>query len=104
MGVSLFSAIRSLVEGVVADRIGRKPILIFIAASLVVGGAIFVTTTNITVLLVTAVLFTVGGTITYTPAEVALLGDKVSDYPLLTGLLKRSLGYALTNQERYCPT
>jgi len=79
MGISLFSAIRSLVEGVVADRVGRKPILLFIAASLVAGGAIFMVTTNITVLLVAAVLFTVGGTITYTPAEVALLGDKVSD-------------------------
>ena len=79
MGVSLFSAIRSLVEGVVADRVGRKPILIFIAASLVVGGAVFLVTTDITILLVAAVLFTVGGTITYTPAEVALLGDKVSD-------------------------
>jgi MFS family permease len=79
MGISLFSAIRSLIEGVVADRIGRKPILLFISASLILGGAIFLTTTNITVLLVAAVLFTVGGTITYTPAEVALLGDKVSD-------------------------
>jgi len=79
MGISLFSAIRSLVEGVVADRIGRKPILLLIAASLVAGGAIFVATTNITILLVAAVLFTVGGTITYTPAEVALLSDKVSD-------------------------
>ena len=79
MGISLFSAIRSLVEGVVADRIGRKPILIFIAASLIAGGAIFMVTTNITVLLLTAVLFTVGGSITYTPAEIALLGDKVSD-------------------------
>lgn len=79
MGISLFSAIRSLVEGVVADRVGRKPILIFIAASLVVGGAVFLVTTDITILLVAAVLFTVGGTITYTPAEVALLGDKVSD-------------------------
>ncbi|MCX6648764.1 MAG: MFS transporter [Candidatus Bathyarchaeota archaeon] len=79
MGISLFSAIRSLVEGVVADRVGRKPILLFIAASLVVGGAVFLVTTDITILLVAAVLFTVGGTITYTPAEVALLGDKVSD-------------------------
>lgn len=79
MGISLFSAMRSLIEGVIADRVGRKPILLFIAASLVVGGVIFVVTTNITILLVSAVLFTVGGTITYTPAEVALLGDKVSD-------------------------
>jgi MFS family permease len=79
MGISLFSAIRSLVEGVVADRIGRKPILIFISISLIAGGAIFLATTNITILLVAAILFTVGGTITYTPAELALLSDKVSD-------------------------
>ena len=79
MGIGLFSAIRNLVEGVVADRVGRKPILIFIAVSLVVGGALFLVTTDITVLLVVAVLFTVGGTITYAPAEVALLGDTVSD-------------------------
>jgi MFS family permease len=79
MGIMLFSAIRSLTEGIVADRIGRKPILLFIATSLIIGGAIFVATTNITILLVAAVLFTVGGTITYTPAEVALLSDKVSD-------------------------
>jgi MFS family permease len=79
MGIILFSAIRSLIEGVIADRLGRKPVLIFIAGSLVIGGAIFVVTTNITILLITAVLFTVGGSITYTPAEIALLGDKVRD-------------------------
>ena len=79
MGIILFSAIRSLIEGVVADKIGRKPILLFIAASLIAGGVIFVATTNITILLAAAVLFTVGGTITYTPAEVALLSDNVSD-------------------------
>jgi MFS family permease len=111
MGVNLFSAIRSLVEGVVADRIGRKPILIFIAASLVVGGAIFVTTTNITVLLVTAVLFTVEGTITYTPAEVALLGDKVSDYLIVDRAPKAFIrlcanqpGKILSDLERSHPT
>ena len=79
MGIILFSAIRSLVEGIIADRLGRKPVLLFIAASLVVGGAIFIVTTNITILLIAAILFTVGGSITYTPAEIALLGDKVSD-------------------------
>jgi MFS family permease len=79
MGISLFSAIRSLVEGVIADRLGRKPVLIFISISLIAGGVIFVATTNITILLVAAVLFTVGGIITYTPAELALLSEKVSD-------------------------
>ena len=79
MGISIFSALRSLTEGVLADRLGRKPVLLFLATSLTIGGIIFLLTTNITILLVTAVLFTVGGTITYHPAEVALLSDKVSD-------------------------
>ena len=79
MGISVFSALRSLAEGVIADRLGRKPVLLFLAASLVAGGSVFVLTTNITVLLVAAVFFTVGGTITYHPAEVALLSDKVSN-------------------------
>jgi len=78
-GISLFSAIRSLVEGIVADRIGRKPILLFIATMLVVGGSVYVLTSNLMVLLVSAVLFTIGGTITYTPAELALLSEKVGD-------------------------
>jgi MFS family permease len=79
MGIIFFSAIRSLVEGIIADRLGRKPVLLFIAASLVVGGDIFIATTNIMILLIAAILFTVGGSITYTPAEITLLGDKVSD-------------------------
>jgi len=78
-GISLFSAIRSLVEGVIADRIGRRPILLFIAAMLVVGGAIYILTSDLTILLISAVLFTIGGTITYTPAELALLSEKVGD-------------------------
>jgi len=76
-GISLFSAIRSLIEGIVADRIGRKPILLFVAMTLVVGGAVYVITSNLVILLVSAVLFTIGGTITYTPAELALLSEKV---------------------------
>jgi MFS family permease len=79
MGISLFSAIRSLIEGTVADKIGRKPILLFIAASLVVGGSIYILTTNVTLLLLAAILFTVGGIITYTPAELALLSEKVNN-------------------------
>ena len=79
MGRSLFSALRSFVEGIAADRFGRKPVLLFLAASLILGGVVFIVTTNISILLVASVLFTVGGAITYHPAEVALLSDKVSD-------------------------
>jgi len=78
-GISLFSAIRSLIEGIVADRIGRKPILLFVATMLTVGGAVYVITNNLVILLISAVLFTIGGTITYTPAELALLSEKVGD-------------------------
>lgn len=76
-GRSLFSAVQSLVEGVLADRIGRKPILLFIALMIVLGGAVFMLTTDPTVLVASTVLFSVGGAITYTPAELALLTEKV---------------------------
>jgi len=79
MGIGLFSAVRSLIEGIVADRLGRKPVLLFISATLVAGGVIFYITTNLAVLLVAAVLFTVGGTITYAPAEVALLSEEAGE-------------------------
>ncbi len=76
-GRSLFTAVRSLGEGIVADRIGRKPILLFTAALMIVGGIVFAYVTDITALILVAVLFSVGGVITYTPAEVAMLSEKV---------------------------
>jgi MFS family permease len=66
-GVALFSAFRSLLEGMMADRYGRKPVLLFTSGLLVVGGTIMALTTNISVLMVTAVIFGVG--VRYTPAE-----------------------------------
>lgn len=77
-GSSLFSAFRSLLEGVVADRYGRKPILLYTAVLMVAGGAVFSVTRSLPVLMFTAVLFSVGGRLTFTPAEQAMLTEKVS--------------------------
>ncbi len=76
-GISLFSAFRSLLEGLIADKIGRKPILLFTAASMATGGTIFFLTNNLPILTIAAVLFSVGGTVGYTPAEQAMLSEKV---------------------------
>jgi len=75
-GVALFSAFRSLLEGMMADRYGRKPVLLFTSGLLVVGGVIMALTNNISVLMVTAVIF--GVDFRYTPAEQAMLTEKVS--------------------------
>jgi MFS family permease len=77
-GSSLFSAFRSLLEGVVADRYGRKPILLYTAGLMIAGGAVFSVTRNLPALMVTAVVFSVGGRLTFTPAEQAMLTEKVS--------------------------
>jgi len=76
-GRSLFSAIRSLGEGMIADRLGRKPILLFTAVTIIIGGLVYTYMTDIPILIIVAVLFSVGGGITYTPAEVAMLSEKV---------------------------
>jgi MFS family permease len=78
-GISLFSAFRSLLEGLIADRFGRKPVLLFTAGLMVVGGSIFALTNNILALIVTAVVFSVGGRLPYTPAEQAILTEKVAE-------------------------
>ena len=75
-GVALFSALRSLLEGMMADRYGRKPILLFTSGLIVVGGVIMALTNNISVFIITAVIFGVG--FRYTPAEQAMLTEKVS--------------------------
>jgi len=77
-GSSLFSALRSLLEGVVADRYGRKPILLYTAGLMIAGGVIFSVTRSLGILAFTAVVFSVGGRLTYTPAEQAMLTENVS--------------------------
>lgn len=77
-GTSLFSAIRSFFEGLVADRFGRKPVLILTSLFMMLGGLVFVLSQNVTLLMVSAVIFTVGGRLPYTPAEQAMLTEKVS--------------------------
>jgi MFS family permease len=76
-GRSLISSIRSLGEGLIADRIGRKPILLFTATMIITSGLIYTFVTDIPILIIVAVLFSVGGQITYTPAEMAMLTEKV---------------------------
>jgi MFS family permease len=78
-GMSLFSAVRSFLEGVIADRYGRKPVILFSAGLMVVGGAVYTFTQDLGVLLVTAVLVSIGGRLPYTPAEQAILTENVSD-------------------------
>ena len=77
-GMSLFSAVRSFIEGVIADRYGRKPILLYSAGLMIVGGAVYTLTQDLEILLVTAVLVGVGGRLPYTPAEQAILTENVS--------------------------
>ena len=77
-GISLFSAFRSLLEGLVADRFGRKPILLYTAGLMVAGGAVFALSRSLPVLMVAAVVFSVGGRLVYAPAEQAMLTEKVS--------------------------
>lgn len=77
-GIALFSSIRSLFEGIIADRLGRKPVLLFTSILMTIGGLIFVLTNELNILMVSAVIFCVGGRLPYTPAEQAILTDKVS--------------------------
>jgi len=75
---SLFAAIRSLPEGMVADRWGRKPVLLFTGAITAAGGLVYALTTELWPLMVSAVVFTVSGSLPYTPAEQAMLSEKVA--------------------------
>jgi len=77
-GIALFSSIRSLLEGIIADRLGRKPVLLFTSIWMTLGGLIFVLTKDLGILMASAVVFCVGGRLPYTPAEQAILTEKVS--------------------------
>jgi len=76
-GISLFSSIRSLLEGFIADRLGRKPVLLFTSIWMTLGGLVFVLTKDLGILMASAVIFSVGGRLPYTPAEQAILTEKV---------------------------
>jgi len=77
-GMALFAAVRSLGEGLIADRYGRKPVLIITSLLMVVGGFIFSVSHDLRVLTISAILFGVGRFIPFTPAEQAMLTEKVS--------------------------
>jgi MFS family permease len=76
--MALFVAIRSLGEGLIADRYGRKPVHFFTSLQMVVGGLIFALTQNLRTLTISAIIFSVGRAIPFTPAEQAILTEKVS--------------------------
>ena len=77
--MSLFAAIRSYFEGVIADRFGRKPILLYSAGMMIAGGVVYTLTSELNVLMVTSVLVGIGSYLPYTPAEQAMLTENVSD-------------------------
>ena len=77
-GMALFAALRSLGEGLIADRFGRKPVLLLTSILMTIGGLIFAFNQDLRVLTVSAIIFGVGRAIPYTPAEQAILTEKVS--------------------------
>ena len=77
-GMALFAALRNLGEGLIADRFGRKPVLLLTSTLMTIGGLIFVLNQDLRVLTVSAIIFGVGRAIPYTPAEQAILTEKVS--------------------------
>ncbi len=77
-GMALFAAVRSLGEGLIADRYGRKPVLLLTSILMTLGGLIFAVSQDLRVLTVSAIIFNVGRAIPYTPAEQAMLTEKVS--------------------------
>ena len=77
-GMALFAAVRSLGEGLIADRYGRKPVLIITSLLMAVCGLIFSVSQDLRVLTISAILFGVGRFIPFTPAEQAMLTEKVS--------------------------
>ena len=76
-GMALFSALRSLGEGLIADRFGRKPVLLLTSAMMTIGGLIFAVSRDLRLLTISAVIFNVGRYLPYTPAEQAMLTEKV---------------------------
>lgn len=77
-GMALFAAVRSLGEGLIADRYGRKPVLLLTSILMTVGGLIFTVSKDLRILTVSAVLFNIGRFMPFTPAEQAMLTEKVS--------------------------
>ncbi len=77
-GMALFSALRSLGEGLIADKYGRKPVLLLTGAMMAIGGLIFSVSKDLRLLTISAIIFNVGRYLPFTPAEQAILTEKVS--------------------------
>ena len=76
---SSFAAVRSLIEGVLADRFGRKPFLLLLSGILTASGIIYASTRNLAVLLCTAALGGLGSLYLTSPSEQAMLSEKTTD-------------------------
>ncbi len=73
------AAARSLVEGVLADRFGRKPFLFLLNGIIAVSGVIYASTRNLAVLLPTSALGGLGSMYLSSPSEQAMLSEKTTD-------------------------
>ncbi|MCK4952861.1 MFS transporter [Candidatus Bathyarchaeota archaeon] len=73
-----FAAVRSLFEGLLADRFGKKPFLLLLGCILTISGIIYATTRNLMALLCTAALGGLGSRIT-SPSWQAMLSEKTTD-------------------------
>ena len=76
---SFITAIRSLVEGILADKFGRKPFLLLLSGLLATAGFIYALTRNVTILLCTAAISGLGKMYISSPSEQALLSEKTTD-------------------------
>jgi len=76
---SFFAAVRSLVEGMLADRFGRKPFLLLLSGILTASGIVYAFTRNVGVLLVTAAISGLGSIYITSPSEQAMLSEKTTD-------------------------
>lgn len=76
---SFFAAVRSLVEGMLADRFGRKPFLLLLSGILTASGIVYAFTRNLGVLLCTAAVGGLGSMYITSPSEQAMLSEKTTD-------------------------
>jgi len=106
---SFIAAIRSLVEGILADKFGRKPFLLLLSGLLTIAGFIYAFTRNITVLLCTAAISGLGKMYISSPSEQALLSEKTTDeerttlFSILYGLYFKHDGIFLRRHPSFLP-
>lgn len=76
---ALIVALRSLIEGVLADRFGRKPFLFLSNGIITISGIIYAFTCDLAFLLLTSALEGLGSVYLSSPSEQAMLSEKTVD-------------------------